>query len=79
MKARALDRANVNKYVRPTIVRLNKAESLLAVEPHHNTRCHFPSPMLAKKGFTHTTCEQIRSSDVLEEKSPTGMAIKAAR
>jgi hypothetical protein len=30
MKARTLDRANVNKYVRPTIVWLNKAEALLA-------------------------------------------------
>src|SRR5215472_3923377 len=43
MKARTLDRANVNKHVRPTIVRLNKAEAFLAVEPLHNTRCHFPS------------------------------------
>src|SRR5262245_34985709 len=41
MKARTLDRANVNKYVRPTIVRLNKAEAFLAVEPLHNTRSHF--------------------------------------
>src|SRR5215471_13868202 len=49
MKARTLDRANVNKQVRPTIVRLNKAEPFLAVEPLHNTRCQFPSPMLAKR------------------------------
>jgi hypothetical protein len=48
MKACTLDRANVNKYVRPTIVRLNKAEALLAVEPLHNTRSHFPSPTFAK-------------------------------
>src|SRR6516164_5823706 len=41
MKARTLDRANVNKHVRPTIVRLNKAEAFLAVEPLHNTRSHF--------------------------------------
>src|SRR5215469_13613184 len=41
MKARTLDRTNVNKYVLPTIVRLNKAEPFLAVEPLHNTRCHF--------------------------------------
>src|SRR6516165_9548658 len=71
MKARTLDRANVNKHVRSTIVRLNKAEAFLAVEPLHNTRCHFPSPMLAKQVVAHTTCEQIRSSDVLG-KSPTG-------
>ena len=44
-----LDRANVNKHVRPTIVRLNKAVAFLAVEPLHNTRCHFPSPMLAMR------------------------------
>src|SRR6516164_1258575 len=41
MKARTLDRANVNKYVLPAIVWLNKAEAFLAVEPLHNTRCHF--------------------------------------
>jgi hypothetical protein len=40
MKARTLDGANVNKYVRPTIVRLNKAKAFLAVEPLHDTRCH---------------------------------------
>src|SRR5262249_1191412 len=68
MKARTLDRTNVNKHIRPTIVRLNKAEAFLAVEPLHNTRCHFPSPMLAKQVVAHTTCEQIRSSDVLGEK-----------
>src|SRR6516162_1169042 len=78
MKARTLDRANVNKHVRPTIVRLNKAEAFLAVEPLHNTRCHFPSPMLAKQIGAHTTCEQIRSSDVLGEKALQGVAIKAA-
>jgi hypothetical protein len=33
MKARTLDGANVNKSVRPTIVRLNKAKAFLAVEP----------------------------------------------
>ena len=33
MKARTLDRAYVNKYVRPTVVRLNKAEAFLAIEP----------------------------------------------
>ena len=38
MKARTLDGANVNKYVRPTIVRLNKAKAFLAVEPLHDTR-----------------------------------------
>src|SRR6516162_2975711 len=70
MKARTLDRTNVNKYVRPTIVRLNKAEPFLAVEPLHNTRCHLPSPLLAKQVVAHTTCEQIRSSNVLEEKAP---------
>src|SRR6476646_1636980 len=68
MKARTLDCANMNKHVRPTIVRLNKAEAFLAVEPLHNTRCHFPSPMLAKQVVAHTTCEQIRSSDVLGKK-----------
>lgn len=41
MKARTFDCADVNKYVRPTIVRLDKAEAFLAVEPLHNTRCHF--------------------------------------
>ena len=79
MKARTLDRANVNKHIRPTIVRLNKAEAFLAVEPLHNTRCHFLSPMPAKQVVAHTTCEQIRSSDVLEEKALQGVAIKAAR
>src|SRR6516165_2123734 len=68
MKARTLDRANVNKYVRPTIVLLNKAEAFLAVEELHNTRCHFPSPMLAKQVVVHAPCEQIRSSDVLGKK-----------
>src|SRR6516225_151850 len=72
MKARTLDRANVNKHVRPTIVRLNKAEAFLAVEPLHNTRCHFLSPMPAKQVVAHTTCEQIRSSDCLGGKSTTG-------
>src|SRR6516164_3088721 len=70
MKVRTLDRTNVNKYVRPTIVRLNKAEPFLAVEPLHNTRCHFQSPILAKQVVAHTACEQIRSSNVLEEKAP---------
>jgi len=79
MKARTLDRANVYKYVRPTIVLLNKAEAFLAVEPLHNTRCHFPSPMLAKQVVAHTTCEQIRSSDVLGGKALQGVANKAAR
>ena len=41
MKARTLDCTDVNKYVGPTIVRLNKTEAFLAVEPLHNTRCHF--------------------------------------
>jgi hypothetical protein len=35
MKARTLNRANVNKYE-------NKANAFLAIEPFHNTRCHFP-------------------------------------
>src|SRR4029453_6313164 len=68
MKARTLDCANVNKYVRPTIVRLNKAKAFLAVEPLHNACSHFPSPCWLKKVVAHTTCEQIRSSDVLGEK-----------
>ena len=79
MKARTLDRANVNKHVRPTIVWLNKAEAFLAVEPLHNTRRHFLSPMPANQVVAHTACEQIRSSDVLEEKALQGVAIKAAR
>jgi hypothetical protein len=32
IKARTLDGANVNKYVRPTIVRLNGPKAFLAVE-----------------------------------------------
>jgi len=35
--------------------------------------------MPAKQVVAHTTCEQIRSSDVLEEKALQGVAIKAAR
>ena len=70
MKARTLDGANVNKYVLPTVVRLNKAKAFLAVEPLHNTRCHYPSPIILTKEFvTHNTCEQIRSSDFLGEKA----------
>jgi len=49
MKARTLDRANVNKYVRPTVVRLNKAKAFLAVEPLHNACSHFPSPCWLKR------------------------------
>jgi hypothetical protein len=41
MKARTFDCADVNKYVRPTVVRLNKAIAFLAIEKLHNTRCHF--------------------------------------
>jgi len=41
MKARTFDCADVDKYVRPTVVRLNKAIAFLAVEKLHNTRCHF--------------------------------------
>jgi len=80
MKARTLDGAYVNKYVRPTVVRLNKAKAFLAVEPLHNTRCHFPSPIILTNAFiTHNPGEQIRSSDVLGEKALQGTAIKAAR
>ena len=79
MKARALNRADVNKYVRATIVRLNKAKAFLAVEPLHNTRCHFRLQFFAKQVVAHTACEHIRSSGVLGGKSPTGAAIKAAR
>src|ERR1700747_2714379 len=69
MKARTLDGANVNKYVRPTVVRLNKAKAFLAVEPLHNTRCHYPSPIILTNAFvTHNPGEQIRSSDVLGKK-----------
>ena len=50
MKARTLDRANVNKYVRPTIVRLNKAVAFLAVEELHNTRCHYQVEILCRRG-----------------------------
>jgi hypothetical protein len=70
----------VNKYVRPTIVRLNKAKAFLAVESLHNTRRHYPSPIILTKEFvTHNPCEQIRSSDVLGGKALQGTAIKAAR
>ena len=79
MKARTLDRADVNKYVRPPIVRLNKAKAFLAVEPLHNTRRHFRLQLFAKHVVAHTACEHIRSSGVLGGKSPTGAAIKAAR
>jgi hypothetical protein len=41
MKARTFDCADVDKYVRPTVVRPNKAKAFLAVEKLHNTRCHF--------------------------------------
>jgi hypothetical protein len=80
MKARTLDGADVNKYVRPTVVRLNKAKAFLAVEPFHNTRCHYPSPVILTNAFvTHNPCEQIRTSDVLGKKPLQGVAIKAAR
>src|ERR1700758_1059209 len=73
MKARTLDGAYVNKHVRPTVVRLNKAKAFLAVEPLHNTRCHYPSPVILTNAFvthnpsdvTHNPSEQIRTSDVL--------------
>jgi len=75
MKASTLDRANVNKYVWPTNVWLNKAVAFLAVEPLHNTRSHFLSPMPAIQVVAHT-CEQIRSRDVLEERALQGVVIK---
>ena len=75
MKARTLDRANVNKYVRPTLVRLDETEAFLAVEPLHNTRCHFRLQLFAKQVVAHT-CEQIRSRDVLEERALQGVVIK---
>src|SRR5262249_61227460 len=68
VKARTLDRPNVNKHVHPTTVRLNKAEALLAVEPLHNTRCHFHSPMLAKQDVANTAWKQTQASDVLRKK-----------
>jgi hypothetical protein len=77
MKARTLDGANVNKNVRPAIVRLDKAKAFLAVEPLHNTRCHYPSPIILTKEFvTHNPCERIRSSDVLG-KAPSGRGHQA--
>jgi len=79
MKARTFDCADVNKYVRPTVVRLDETEAFLAVEPLHNTRCHFRLQLFAKQVVAHTACEHIRSSGVLGGKSPTGAAIKAAR
>src|SRR5882724_8333153 len=36
----ALNRADVNKYVRPAGGRLNEAEALLGVEPFHSTCSH---------------------------------------
>ena len=54
MKARTLDGAYVNKYVRSTVVRLNKAKAFLAVEPLHNTRCHYPSPTILTNALLPT-------------------------
>jgi hypothetical protein len=40
-KPRPFDRADANKHIVSAIVRLDKAKTLLAVEPLNNTRRHF--------------------------------------
>ena len=79
MKAGTLDRANVNKYVRPTIVRLNKAEAFLAVEPLHNTRSHFRLRCSRNRLLPTQQVSKFDPAMSWGKKPYKGVAFKAAR
>jgi hypothetical protein len=66
----------VNKHVRPTIVGLNKAEAFLAVEPLHNTRRHYPSPIILTISLLPTIHVSNFDPAMSWERPPKGAAIK---
>ena len=64
MKARTLDCTDVNKYVGPTIVRLNKTEAFLTVEPLYPFLANIDTRTISERrwamGDTATLLEKQR-------------------